>query len=476
VKMQKNEINNPFRDIPLFAFEFVQHMREHHEVPDQLKPTLRQAIAIPQWLSVVYMQKGKITTSDLIEGAVITSYFEIQDIAKRVAIEILFFGNSSRQDKSKRPEISRKESDLNENAQIELSSTIPQSVESKNGQPILSDLASHLIEKIQALFSLSTSTEHQPVRASVKMSHEGMNQEYRKHTDEKQEVSKGTVGLGVGSGEMTALKTAFFSRKGISLRLRSQLKQYAREILNNISDLRRAYEDIEGEILRNYQYGDDWGAIDFEETLECILEENKPLDQVTYEDFFIRLKRRIRHRAVVLLLDISESMEGRSLDLLKLCSATLLYCFPVKEVAIAFFESDTYIIKEILQKDNIDNLVDNIITTNCLMGTMSSNVLKWTYQQLTNPDLARSGIYDKFCIIFSDACFFDVDVALHEIDQLQSVGVKVCIVMPSFAPTAAIAEGMEKNSELFKKQGCFIIKVGNIGQFISSIIKIFIPQ
>ncbi|MHA1641521.1 MAG: hypothetical protein ACTSW3_00650, partial [Promethearchaeota archaeon] len=71
-----------------FAVDFIRKMRNH---PDIIQiPSSRQVLSIPRLILSRYYRKGKITPNDYIEICTVTSYPDNQELAKKIAFEILF--------------------------------------------------------------------------------------------------------------------------------------------------------------------------------------------------------------------------------------------------------------------------------------------------------------------------------------------------------------------------------------------------
>lgn len=74
-------------NVPQFAYEFVNRMRNHEEV--RAKPSIRQTQSIPMLLSARYFRNGRLTLDDFIDAAVYTTYPPDQKIARIVAEDIV---------------------------------------------------------------------------------------------------------------------------------------------------------------------------------------------------------------------------------------------------------------------------------------------------------------------------------------------------------------------------------------------------
>ena len=77
----------PFRYAHWFIPEFIQRMRRSRECEE--KPSPRQGINMGKLLLPPYLRQGHLTFNDLINAAIITSHVESQQIAEKVAAEIL---------------------------------------------------------------------------------------------------------------------------------------------------------------------------------------------------------------------------------------------------------------------------------------------------------------------------------------------------------------------------------------------------
>ncbi|MHA1291474.1 MAG: VWA domain-containing protein [Promethearchaeota archaeon] len=71
-----------------FAVEFVRRMRNH---PDIIQiPSSRQVLSIPKLILARFYRKGTLTPNDFIEISTVSSYPKNQELAKKIAFEILF--------------------------------------------------------------------------------------------------------------------------------------------------------------------------------------------------------------------------------------------------------------------------------------------------------------------------------------------------------------------------------------------------
>ncbi|MFQ6071462.1 MAG: hypothetical protein ACE5KT_02015, partial [Methanosarcinales archaeon] len=104
-------------DLVEFSLELVARMRKTREVIN--KPSTRQAIAIPKLVIAKVIRTGESAkVEDVINAAVVTSFLENQEIAKRISEEIIF-GSIERRKKSE-DEIESEVLEIKEDLGIEL--------------------------------------------------------------------------------------------------------------------------------------------------------------------------------------------------------------------------------------------------------------------------------------------------------------------------------------------------------------------
>ena len=85
--METDLLQYPYSIVRYFIPEFITRMRQRREVVE--KPSPRQSIAMCELLLPIYLKKGRLSYQDLVETAVYTSKVENQELAERVANEVL---------------------------------------------------------------------------------------------------------------------------------------------------------------------------------------------------------------------------------------------------------------------------------------------------------------------------------------------------------------------------------------------------
>lgn len=215
----------------------------------------------------------------------------------------------------------------------------------------------------------------------------------------------------LSAGPGTNLLVQWFShRDKIPKNIRAPLRRLAREVLVQyavalgkelIGDRSRGI--LEGESARAYAPGDDPALVDLEETIENLVAEGKPLRLIAPEDLRVRETTHGR-RAVALLVDISGSMHGEKLTWCSIVAAMLAYCLRPDELALAFFESDTHVVKTFTDRMEIDEVADELLNLASRGGTMLGAALDWI-----TDELAEAGPRRKNALILTDAAIYDLE-------------------------------------------------------------------
>lgn len=360
------------RDALEFAGEFVRRMRAYPDLPLASDPSTRQAIAIPAILTSRWMRHGSLTSDDFITAAVATSHIDNQEIARKIAIEIL----------TKRTITKRKGDAFHGGAgQVDTPGRKARPGDRKVGK-----------------------------EAPVSMGEED------------------TAGAGSGEETFAEWLRAFRGRRDFRERVYEQARRIRIASDSSCEHTSLAIEDsgiLDGEKLRPFDDSTDPDLVDFEESIESIFGQGKRLLEITREDLMVR-ERRGQRKAVVLLEDISGSM-GAALKHSVICIVTLLYAFRRHEVALAFFEGNPYVLREFFSGEPVEKTIERVLSASTMYGTMGGKVLEWAHRHLEQID-AR--YYDKLCIICSDMGFFDIEKVVREIKTMKKEGIEVIIILP----------------------------------------------
>jgi Mg-chelatase subunit ChlD len=227
--------------------------------------------------------------------------------------------------------------------------------------------------------------------------------------DQKDGVERIVESLSAGPGS-NLLTQWFTHRDKISGAAKEPLRRLARDVLvqyavslgkQMIGD--RSTGVLEGESVRAFVPGDDPSLIDMDETIQNIVDQGKPLALIAPEDLRVRETVHGR-RAVALLVDISGSMEGEKLTWCAIAASMLAYALRPDELALAFFESDTHVVKAFNDKMEIEEIVDELLGLKSRGGTVLSKALDWIVDQTKSIGFRR-----KNALILTDAAIFDME-------------------------------------------------------------------
>jgi hypothetical protein len=232
----------------------------------------------------------------------------------------------------------------------------------------------------------------------------------------------GEPDLGVGPGDDELIKRAIRKYKGNrNETTKKRLAQFLKvKLLKLGKEFKRTIEAYQKDVLKPYEIGDDPNDIDEERSLENIFDQGKSMEEVAYEDFFIRTKNR-RKKTIVYILDISNTMfyelEGlTSINYSVTSMVPLLWSLHKENYGVTLYESNSHIQKDIHEDRDIDVIIDDLLTlimsntadvekmvrgtqgTQTWGGTVPTASLNWAFDQLD--DIGDRT--EKYCFYFSD--------------------------------------------------------------------------
>ena len=85
--MVKEMTGYPFSIAKYFVPEFIHRLRRNEGIIE--KPSPRQGISMVKLLLSAYIKTGKLSIQNLVDVAIYTSQIENQDIAERIALDLL---------------------------------------------------------------------------------------------------------------------------------------------------------------------------------------------------------------------------------------------------------------------------------------------------------------------------------------------------------------------------------------------------
>ncbi|MFX1447630.1 MAG: VWA domain-containing protein [Promethearchaeota archaeon] len=237
--------------------------------------------------------------------------------------------------------------------------------------------------------------------------------------------------LSAGSGE-NLLKQWFIHRNNLPEKVKIKVKELAKKMLIDLGiyySRARLGSATTGQIpinvVRPYTIGDDFENIDLEETIFNLLEKGKKLDHINYDDFYVYETAK-GMRSFCFELDISGSMTGEKLAYMAICVTMLVYGMRKDEIGVAFFESDTHVLKKLSEKVELEKLADDLLTVSARGGTRLQSALEWANKQFKENSNSR----EKLNVLFTDAEIYDIQQAKEELRKFRSLNVDFILVSP----------------------------------------------
>ena len=449
--MELDSLRYPFSYVTYFIPEFVARMRRSGECGE--KPSPRQSLSMYKLLLSTYMRKGHLSFQDLVEISVVTSRIENQRLAERIACEILL--------------------DFDEEEPTASCDQIPM------------DLLSPKSDEPAGFIP-----EERGENAEVELE-----RRYDVNVDIFKEF-KNKPDLGVGPGEDELLKAHIrlmrrrrdeSSRRVLSEILKRMLLKLGREFESKEESLRNP-------ALRPFEWGEDPDLIDEERSLENILDEGRRVEEIRYEDFLMRKKRKKR-RAVVYIQDISNTM-FYELDGLNSIHYSILSLVPLmwglrrERYGLVLFESNSHVLKEASEYRDEEELIDILLslvtsttsevedrfgrTRNSQFwgGTVPNSSLRWGLEQLKDV----GDRCEKFCFFFSDFALEEPGEAQPEksenyeiVEEMIEDGIHVIACVSPLAYSDLFTPYTAPVLSRMKKTGCEIVRTERPSIFLDEV-------
>ena len=445
----------PFRYAHWFIPEFIARMRRNREVED--KPSPRQGINMGKLLLPPYMRKGHLTFNDLVNVAVITSSVENQEIAEKMAAEIL----------------------VNVDPNEELPDPTP------DGNDFL-----NLLQK--------ASENDMEVTPFAK----GLENELGMAADETAPDQfanfENKPDIGVGPGEDEIIKAGVKHIKDIR---KKEAKEMLMELLKDkLLKLGREFERKEdfnkSTNLMPFQPGEDTDLIDEERSLENILDLGRSVDDIRWDDFLMR-QRQKQKRHIVLILDISNTMfydlEGiNSISYSIMSLVPLLWGLRREKFSLCLYESNTHIVKDFYEEVNVIPILEDLVSMMFLTttemekrysrglnsmtwgGTLPGQSLQWAYDEIT--DISDRG--DRMVFIFSDFVLTQPGEETQEskdnykiLQRMTDMGARVCACVSPLAHKSIFKPYTQRSLEEMKELGITMIETYKPSKFLEDVQK-----
>jgi hypothetical protein len=449
--MEKDLLRYPFSIVRHFIPEFIARMRRGREAAE--KPSPRQSIAMCDLLLTAYLKKGHLDYQDLVETAVYTSRVENQALAERVANEVLL--------------------------KIDEEETLPPHDE-------------------DALLGLISSKNEDMSYRSTEVDDLGQGDPQARYDSDVDIFKEFTSqpDLGVGPGEDELVKRIIRRHKDArDVDSRRRLADFLKMRLLKLGrDFERSVDSLQRPMLRPFEYGDDPDDIDEERSLENILDQAKRMEEVQYNDFFIRKKDRKR-KAIVFVLDISNTMfyqwEGlTSIHYSVMSLVPLIWSLRAEDFGLVLYESNSHVQKEIQEQGNVDELIDGLLIlvtsttaevekslrgTNGARtwgGTIPNRSLKWAFDQLDSSGERA----ERICFYFSDFVLEDPDSTSEEkmenyevMTRMAERGIHVVACVSPLAKCEIFAPYTEKVLKLLVEAGCEMLETIRPSEFLDDV-------
>jgi hypothetical protein len=426
------------------------------------------------------MKKGQLTYEDLLEAAEVTSKINNQFIARRLAWQILRHPNR------RMPLESRKRNvpiyvDEGETTKRGGSGgkmeQVPKSMMGRDGEIketyglalLLGNV--YLQQFINSLFYRFISYFRKSYESQRR--NESSNMYEAEQRDEA--LDWDSIGSFPGEGEEKLFN--FFLEADFETQFK--LKGH---IMNRLMNIGLEFDNIGSKpryIIRPFEIGDDPSFIDEIKSFENIFVDlGKTVEKIEYNDFLIR-KKVMRPKTVIFLQDISNSMYVRH-DMTRSINKTVLALIPLMHAlrglkfGLAFFESNTHIVKELFDEKNEDQLLSTLLflatasevelwkdfwskkkDQRIYGGTAPNMSLNWAKSQLS--ELLDRSV--KICFIFSDFMFAD-STESEEYQTIKSMleqGIKVVACVSPLSFNEKLKEHTTPILSSLRWMGCEII-------------------
>lgn len=251
--------------------------------------------------------------------------------------------------------------------------------------------------------------------------------------------------LSAGSGE-NLLKQWFIHRNDLPETIKQKVKELAKKMLIELGiyySRARLGSSTTGpvpiNIVRPYSIGDDFENIDLEETINNLLEKGKKLDHIQYDDFYV-FETAKGLRTACFELDVSGSMTGDKLTYMAISMTMLCYGLRKDELGIAFFESDTHVLKKLDEKIDLEQIADELLSITARGGTKMQSAIEWANKQFKEHSNSR----EKLNVLFTDAEVSDIKEAIEEFRKMRSLNVDFILVCPETSYNLKEAKKMVK--------------------------------
>jgi len=404
-----------------------------------------------------FMRQGHLTFNDLVNVAVITSCVENQQLAEKMAAEILV--NMDQEDQLPDPSL--------------------------DGEDFMSLLQKAVDDQIE-------------VTPYAKGLENELGMAANESAPDQFSSFENKPDIGVGPGEDEIIKTGIKYIK--ELRKKEARKVLMELLKEKLLKLGREFERKEdfhkSRNLVPYQPGEDTDLIDEERSLENILDLGRKISDIRWDDFLMR-QRQKQKRHIVFILDISNTMfydlEGiNSISYSIMSMVPLLWGLRREKYGLCFYESNTHIVKDFYDEVNVNPILEDLVSMMFLTttemekryssgrtsmtwgGTLPGKSLEWGYDQIT--EISERG--DRLVFIFSDFVLTQPGEETEEsrenyriLQRMTDMGVRVCACVSPLAHKSIFKPYTQRSIAEMRKLGITLIDTYKPSDFLEEVQK-----
>jgi hypothetical protein len=404
-----------------------------------------------------YMRQGHLTFNDLVNVAVITSSVENQQIAEKMAAEIL----------------------------VNMDPDEPLPDPSLDGEDFLSLLQKAVDDQLE-------------VTPYAKGLENELGMAANESAPDQFSSFENKPDIGVGPGEDEIIKTGIKYIKDLrNKETREALMELLKEKLLKLGrEFERKDNFNKSRNLVPYQPGEDTDLIDEERSLENILDLGRAIEDIRWDDFLMR-QRQKQKRHIVFILDISNTMfydlEGiNSISYSIMSMVPLLWGLKREKYGLCFYESNTHIVKDFYDEVNVNPILEDLVSMMFLTttemekryshgltsmtwgGTLPGKSLEWGYDQIT--EISERG--DRMVFIFSDFVLTQPGEETEEsrenyriLQRMTDMGVRVCACVSPLAHKSIFRPYTQRSIAEMKKLGITMIDTYKPSIFLEEVQK-----
>ena len=252
-----------------------------------------------------------------------------------------------------------------------------------------------------------------------------------------------------------------------------------RKILNTLSAYGRSLEKRkssragpeQSDLKRPYAHGDDIDSVDFEDTLDAIVDSGHSPSDVTPDDIVVRDEVGETVTAI-LLQDVSYSMFDYLSSVIP-CFILTYSAMKQSRRGVCIFAGNGYPVKSVEEEMEDERvigayygMINASLSHSLSRGTMGIAAFKWAERELE-----RAGGGRKIVFLFSDCGFNEFGSPLDIVRRLHERGAEVVVVHPDIG-RGYFGWGPYGGPNLvheFEKGGCKVLDCSAFGRFASQL-------